>query len=139
MRAEPKASSQVLYFIQETKKEKQVVDLCKDMGILTRKLKEGDAGQSVGMLAGVFPPELAPGAAKQVPEGYRMPELLVFCGLDDGLLDRFLAEYRQRGIDSIGLKAVATPHNLFWTVCELTKELEQERAAMQAMRQNKEG
>lgn len=68
-----------------------------------------------------------------------MPELLVFCGLEDGLLDRFLAEYRRRGIDPIGLKAVATPHNLFWTVCELTEELEQERAAMQAMSRNREG
>ena len=49
------------------------------------------------------------------------------------------AEYRRRGIDPIGLKAVATPHNLFWTVCELTEELEQERAAMQAMSRNREG
>ena len=139
MRAEPKTSSQVLYFIQEIKKEKQVLDLCRDMGIMNRKLKEEDAGRSVGVLAGVFPPELAPKTAKQVPKGYRMPELLVFCGLEDGLLDRFLAEYRRRGIDPIGLKAVATPHNLFWTVCELTEELEQERAAMQAMSQNREG
>ena len=129
MRAEPKTSSQVLYFIQEIKKEKQVLDLCRDMGIMIRKLKEEDAGRSVGVLAGVFPPELAPKTAKQVPKGYRMPELL----------DRFLAEYRRRGIDPIGLKAVATPHNLFWTVCELTGELEQERAAMQAMSQNREG
>ena len=40
MRAEPKTSSQVLYFIQEIKKEKQVLDLCRDMGIMIRKLKE---------------------------------------------------------------------------------------------------
>ena len=69
-----------------------------------------------------------------MPESYRMPELLVFCGLEDGLLDQFLAGYRQREIEPIGLKAVATPHNLFWTVYELTTELEQERAAMQSVR-----
>ena len=51
MRAEPKTSSQVLYFIQEIKKEKQVLDLCRDMGIMIRKLKEEDAGRSVGVLA----------------------------------------------------------------------------------------
>ena len=68
MRAEPKTSSQVLYFIQEIKKEKQVLDLCRDMGIMIRKLKEEDAGRSVGVLAGVFPPELAPKTAKQVPK-----------------------------------------------------------------------
>ena len=73
MRAEPKTSSQVLYFIQEIKKEKQVLDLCRDMGIMIRKLKEEDAGRSVGVLTGVFPPELAPKTAKQVPKGYRMP------------------------------------------------------------------
>ena len=122
---------QTLYFVSDRKKEKQIVDLCRDMGLQPRKIKEPETDRAVGVLAGVIPQTLAPRTGKKAPAGWRMPELLIFCGLEDGILDRFLSEYRSRGIEPVSLKAVATPYNLFWTIYELAEELIRERTAMQ--------
>ena len=139
MRTMNHTQPRMLYVMPERKKEKQIEDLCRDLGILPREIKEGEESRAVGVLAGTIPPELEPKPEKQAPGGYRLPELLVFCGLEDGLLDRFLAEYRQRKIEPTGLKAVMTPHNLFWPVYELAEELRQEQAAMQMARRSREG
>lgn len=117
----------ILYYIPDIKKEKQIKELCRKMQIQTRALKSSDLNVEVGVLAG-----LGGVTAKEhtkAPEGYPLPEVLIFSGFPDELLDSFLAAYKEEGIAPIGLKAVLTVHNRTWTLYELTLELMRERMA----------
>lgn len=121
-------STLVIYHIQNRKKEKQLTDLCRRLGIRTRALKASDYNMEVGVLAGIHKAGMS--AHEKAPEGYQLPDILIFSGLSDAVLDTFLAEYKKAGIEPTGLKSVVTPHNLTWTVYELTAELIRERTAM---------
>ena len=50
-------------------------------------------------------------------------EMMVFSGTDSTQMDAFLADYKQTGAASIPLKAIITPHNIFWTAEALYQEL----------------
>ena len=63
-----------------------------------------------------------------VPKLYQMPELLVFIGMDEDKLDVFLEKYRESKAEPVALKAVATSHNIGWTVYELIENLKKEIA-----------
>lgn len=118
----------IIYHIQSSKKEKQIIDLCKKLGIHTRKLKVSDCNLEVGVLAGIGRAGMSP--HEKAPAGYQMPDILIFSGLPDERLDRFLEDYREAGIEPTGLKSIVTPHNVTWTVYELTAELIRERTAI---------
>lgn len=126
----------IMYKINETSKEKQVVNLCRKLGLKTRKLKDSDAKITVGTLTGNGKINASPDnqmlntANQNVPNGYALPELIVFSGLKDNKLDEFLAEYKKMGIAPIGLKAVVTIHNVNWTMYELAEELIRERISI---------
>ena len=126
----------IMYKINETSKEKQVVNLCRKLGLKTRKLKDSDAKITVGTLTGNGKINASPDnqmfniANQNVPNGYSLPELIVFSGLKDNKLDEFLAEYKKMGISPIGLKAVVTIHNVNWTMYELAEELVRERISI---------
>ncbi len=126
----------IMYKINETSKEKQVVNLCRKLGLKTRKLKDSDAKITVGTLTGNGKINASPGnqmlntANQNVPTGYSLPELIVFSGLEDNKLDEFLAEYKKMGIAPISLKAVVTIHNVNWTMYELAEELVRERISI---------
>lgn len=126
----------IMYKINETSKEKQVVNLCRKLGLKTRKLKDSDAKITVGTLIGNSKINASPDnqmlntANQNVPMGYSLPELIVFSGLKDNKLDEFLAEYKKMGIAPIGLKAVVTIHNVNWTMYELAEELVRERISI---------
>lgn len=126
----------IMYKINETSKEKQVVNLCRKLGLKTRKLKDSDAKITVGTLTGNGKINASPDnqmlntANQNVPTGYSLPELIVFSGLKDNKLDEFLAEYKKMGISPIGLKAVVTIHNVNWTMYELAEELVRERISI---------
>lgn len=126
----------IMYKINETSKEKQVVNLCRKLGLKTRKLKDSDAKITVGTLTGNGKINASPDnqmlntANQNVPMGYSLPELIVFSGLKDNKLDEFLAEYKKMGISPIGLKAVVTIHNVNWTMYELAEELVRERISI---------
>ena len=125
-----------MYKINETSKEKQVVNLCRKLGLKTRKLKDSDAKITVGTLTGNGKINASPDnqmlntANQNVPTGYSLPELIIFSGLKDNKLDEFLAEYKKMGIAPIGLKAVVTIHNVNWTMYELAEELIRERISI---------
>lgn len=55
-------------------------------------------------------------------------EMVVFCGLTDSLLERFLYELRRMG--TVERKAVLTETNAAWSGAALFAELEQEHRAM---------
>ncbi len=126
----------IMYKINEPSKEKQVVNLCRKLGLKTRKLKDSDAKITVGTLTGNGKINASPDnqmlntANQNVPTGYSLPELIVFSGLKDNKLDEFLAEYKKMGIAPIGLKAVVTIHNVNWTMYELAEELIRERISI---------
>lgn len=126
----------IMYKINETSKEKQVVNLCRKLGLKTRKLKDSDAKITVGTLTGngkinaSLDNQMLNTANQNVPTGYSLPELIVFSGLKDNKLDEFLAEYKKMGIAPIGLKAVVTIHNVNWTMYELAEELIRERISI---------
>lgn len=126
----------IMYKINETSKEKQVVNLCRKLGLKTRKLKDSDAKITVGTLTGNGKINASPDnqmlntANQNVPTGYSLPELIIFSGLKDNKLDEFLAEYKKMGIAPIGLKAVVTIHNVNWTMYELAEELIRERISI---------
>ena len=119
----------VLYFIADSKKDKQVAKLCRRLGIRMKGLKPEDGDREIGALAGITRSASARNHGT-MPAGYALPELLIFSGLPGEGLDAFLAEYKKAGIEPVGLKAIVTPHNLTWTVYELTAELVRERTAM---------
>lgn len=126
----------IMYKINEPSKEKQVVNLCRKLGLKTRKLKDSDAKITVGTLTGNGKINASPDnrmlntANQNVPNGYSLPELIVFSGLKDNKLDEFLAEYKKMGIAPMGLKAVVTIHNVNWTMYELAEELVRERISI---------
>ena len=128
----------VLYSIKDQKKAQQITALCKKLGIRAKEVQVRDADEKVGVLAGIEP--LAAGAKKAAPlVVLDLPEYLIFSGLPEVLLDQFLKEYRQQGIDPIPLKAVVTLHNKDWTVRNLIMELMKERMSMMNLGGNKPG
>ncbi len=119
----------VMYYMKDSKKEEQLIQLCKQLGINTRKIKENDTNVSISTLAGISGvPAMV--QTEKAPQNYEMPELLIFAGMTDEKLDEFLAEYRKQGIEAVSLKAMITPHNISWTVYQLTAELIRERTAI---------
>ena len=54
----------------------------------------------------------------------------MFSGLQENSLQLFLAAYREAQIEQIPLKAIVTPHNISWSIYELSRELASEHAAM---------
>jgi hypothetical protein len=118
----------IFYQIGDKKKEKDFLVLCRKLGFTVKALKQSDAGKEIGVLAGI---NRSNGKLhEKVPESYQMPELLIFSGVPNTELDRFLEAYKQAGIEAVGLKAIVTPHNLSWTIYELTAELVRERTAI---------
>lgn len=116
-------SQVILTFQLQKEKEDGVAPICKVLGIRLTAVPMKDYAQKLGYLAGVkgFPRE------KAIYGGIPFPaEMLVFSGMDSSQVDAFLAEYKKTGLPAIGLKAVITPHNVFWTADELFRELMKE-------------
>ncbi len=111
---------QILLFQIEKEKEKEIGRICRRLQITVRKIVPKDYGQKLGYLAGItgFSREHAPYAGGAFPA-----EMLVFSGMDSGQVDLFLKEYRESGTEPVGLKAVLTEHNVFWTPAQLFAEL----------------
>ena len=118
---------QILLFQIEKEKEKEIGRICRRLQITVRKIVPKDYGQKLGYLAGItgFSREHAPYAGGAFPA-----EMLVFSGMDSGQVDLFLkesgeasAENGESGTEPVGLKAVLTEHNVFWTPAQLFAEL----------------
>lgn len=122
-------SKLIIYKIDEQKKEKQFIELCRQLGYGIRKLKNSDADLPVGTIAGVKFSRMILKSEK-APDGCKLPEVIIFSGLSDGNLDEFLSEYKKAEIEPVALKAVVTQHNISWSIYELTRELQRERITM---------
>lgn len=117
----------ILLFRVEPIKAGRIEGLCKKLGIGVSKIAPAMYSQKLGYLAGIpgFPKEEKPYTGPELPA-----EMMVFSGISDRL-DQFLAEYKQAAIPPIGLKAVITPHNIFWSAEDLYQELFKEHQFFQ--------
>jgi len=82
--------------------------------------------------------ELAEGEGEPAAEaGEAIPEsMLVFCGVNEALLNQVLEVIRAAKLPPIVLKAVLTETNQDWTSLQLYEELVREREAFKAQKQD---
>ena len=117
----------ILMFGLDKDKEKAIRTVCSRIGAVPVTVERRDYSQKLGTLAGVqgFSRD------KTVYSGPDFPaEMLVFSGMNSTQVDVFLAEYKKTGGPAVGLKAIVTPHNVFWTAEALFKELLKEHLRM---------
>ena len=113
-------NARILLFHVEQRKAGQIESVCQSLGIRISKIKPSSYSQKLGYLAGIS----GFNRRNTVYSGSDFPsEMMVFSGMDSGMLDHFLEEYKKASIPPIGLKAVLTPHNIFWSAKELYQEL----------------
>lgn len=110
----------ILLFHVEQDKAGKIESICRKLNIHTSKVKPSMYSQKLGYLAGIsgFYRENTVYIGSDFPS-----EMMVFSGISSDMLDCFLKEYRKASIPPIGLKAVLTTHNIFWSAEDLYKEL----------------
>lgn len=112
----------------------------RQLKIAVRPVPEADYGRTLGDLAGLDSEAPQAGTSFHLPESastaFRsadtdsLPRLLIMCGLDDEERELMLSLFSKVGISREDLKAILTPVNSAWTVCQLAAELRKEHAAM---------
>lgn len=112
--------AQILLFHVEPGKAKQIEAVCRSLKLQTVKVKPSSYNQKLGYLAGItgFNRENTTYQGPDFPS-----EMMVFSGMDSDTVDAFLAKYKEASIPPISLKAILTPHNVFWSADNLYKEL----------------
>ncbi len=120
-----KNHKKILLFHIGKEKQAQLKRLCLTMGIQVIFVEKKQYAQTLGALAGIQGIPRSP----SVYAGEEFPlEMLVFSGLDSDALDNFLKKYKEMQLSPIPLKAVLTPHNLFWSPQKLYEELLKEHS-----------
>lgn len=110
----------ILTFGLEKEKFRAVRITAQRNQIQVKEISRKDYNQKLGALAGIqgFSKE------KVIYNGPDFPlEMMVFSGIDSAQIDSFLADYKQTGAQTVPLKAIITPQNIFWTIEALFKEL----------------
>lgn len=120
-------SSKILLFHVEPAKCRQIESICRTLHIQVVKVKPASYEQTLGYLAGIsgFNRQNTTYTGPELPS-----EMLVFAGMDSDLVDTFLDAYKKASIPPIGLKAIVTQHNIFWTATALYKELFKEHHSL---------
>lgn len=121
-------TAHILLFHVETGKAQQIESLCRKLGIRISRVKLSSYSQKLGYLAGIsgFRRENSSYAGTEFPS-----EMMVFSGMNSDMLDCFLEEYKKASIPSIEMKAVLTPHNIFWRAEDFYRELFKEHQVFQ--------
>ena len=110
----------ILTFGLGKEKTKVVRSIAQKNRIQITEISRKDYNQKLGALVGIQ------GFAKEkvIYNGPDFPlEMIVFSGIDSAQIDSFLTDYKQTGAQTVPLKAIITPQNIFWTVEALFKEL----------------
>lgn len=118
-----KNTKKILLFHVNKEKNLQIDKLCREMGLQAVIVEKRQYNEPLGALAGIqgFAPTNKPYTGAEFPM-----EMMVFSGIPSEELDPLLAAYRKQGIAPIPLKAILTPHNVFWTAYRLYGELMKE-------------
>ena len=101
-------------------KSRAIRSVAQKNGIYIKEISRKDYSQKLGTLAGIE------GFSKEKInyDGPDFPlEMMIFSGIDSAQMDTFLADYKKTGVPPVPLKAVITPHNIFWSADALFKEL----------------
>ena len=130
--------SRVLLYTNDRDKKRALAELCREQGLTLRSLTPADFSETVGALAGAggLPTEAGETCLPQgTPRSFFAPqEVMIFCGIDQRQLDRFLDTAEKRGIGSVKLKAMLTPTNRSWSLQRLVTALQQERKSLRKIR-----
>lgn len=110
----------ILLFHVEQDKAGKIESICRKLNIHTSRIKPFLYSQKLGYLAGIS--GFYRGNTVYTGPDFSS-EMMVFSGINSDMLDRFLKEYKRASIPPIGLKAVLTTHNIFWSAEDLYKEL----------------
>lgn len=123
------SQTKVVLVYQLTKeKEKAVQEICRKQNIRMKTVGKELYNQPLGFLAGIAGIKKQPVSfTGEALEG----EMLVFCGLTEEVLDSFLSAYKETGVEKVALKAIVTPHNIFWNSVQLYQELLKEQRQWQ--------
>ena len=98
--------------------------LCMKLGVAVKPVPAEDFCQPISALCGLSEPvEASPAEAFA-------EEMLIFCHMDNALVNRFLQTAKQMRFAPVALKAILTPTNAEWTPLQLRDELKQEREAI---------
>lgn len=98
--------------------------LCMKLGVAVKPVPAEDFCQPISALCGLSEPvEASPAEAFA-------EEMLIFCHMDNALVNRFLQTAKQMRFAPVALKAILTPTNAEWTPVQLCAELKDERAAV---------
>ncbi len=114
----------IFLYTRDVQKTEVLESICREQQIELCFLKGSDVNRTVAAICGVA--MKAEAEHSQAPVLFALPELLLFYGLDDKSLDRFLDAYNASGLEKILRKAVVTPTNLGWTLYELSEQLGKE-------------
>ena len=115
--------SEVLLYNISGKKAAGIKLLCGQMGIAYRSVAPEDFGKPIGVLLGLSDDD-------RVQEDAAFSDEMLYLIEPGGMLNIFLNQLRKRGL-TVPLKAVMTETNLGFTSCELCRELNAEREAIQ--------
>lgn len=115
----------LLFYSTNEEKISRISNLCERFGFSFRGVAHEEANQTVGFLAGLngFPESSE--NVENPPEN----ECMVFSSVERESLDRFLTEMRNSEV-RVTLKAMITPHNQKWKLCDLIAELIKEHNQM---------
>lgn len=99
--------------------------LCMKLGVLVKPVLAEDFSQPVGALCGVCERVETPETAAA-----EVGEMIVFCHMDNSLVNRFLQTARQQRVPPFPMKAILTPTNAAWNAGQLYAELTEEHQAL---------
>ena len=118
--------AQVFLHIPDKNKFDRISKLCEKSGYSCRQIQNADVNRtSLELISGQ-----SAGKKVSAPPLYFLPEMMIFQGLADKEVHRFLEMYRAEGLPTVDLKAVVTPWNLTWTLYELAEHLKEEHRSM---------
>lgn len=122
-------SQTILEFRLDRDKHSMLQGICARLGIKNICVGRRDYAQKLGALARIE-------GFKKDGKKYEGPEfpaeMLVFSGMNSAQVDVFLDEYKKTGLASIGLKAVVTADNVFWSAEKLYQEVMREHMVFTA-------
>lgn len=121
---------QILAFLPGLDKKFAVQELCEKLEIEYNDIAISEINFPIYALAGLEGVSGTSDKKEKAPIFYNMPEIIIFCGLEDKKLDDFLAGFKLAGIQPVALKAVVTPTNVKWTPYQLSLELAKEAKRM---------
>ena len=123
----------VMYHVQDENKRIQLEVLCMGMALRSKQLKASDLNERVGVLAGSRTTKAYDAQEQEkAPALFCMPEVIIFSGVSNAILDEFLRSYKNLGLMPMKLKAVTTPKNVEWTLYHMLRELAEECRQIEA-------